>query len=123
MQIALEVMDRPWEWGVADCCTSACDVFWRLHGIDPMASLRGRYSTEKGAARIIRRRGGFLNMARGLAAEAGLQESGAVPGAIGVVVVQDSAALVICSGPRLWHAKTLTGITTVPEVVEAWHVG
>lgn len=42
-------MLRPWKWGEADCCTSACDAFLALWGVDPMAELRGAYTTEAGA--------------------------------------------------------------------------
>tara|TARA_R100001244_G_scaffold2541_7_gene3981 strand:- start:607 stop:993 length:387 start_codon:yes stop_codon:yes gene_type:complete len=117
---AIDVMDRPWEWGKADCCTAACDVFRALHGIDPMASLRGRYMTRREAHRIIRDMGGFVAMAETLAASAGLSAGHGEPGEIGVAEHDGGLALVIAVGPGAWAGKTLTGMTTVPEALEFW---
>lgn len=118
MEVALDVMDRPWKWGEADCCTSACDVFLRLYGIDPMAPLRGTYRTQREAARIIARMGGFERMAATLAERAGLREVEPVAGAVGV----SPDGLVICANPRIWLGKTLTGLTSTGEVSVAYHV-
>lgn len=119
MAVALEVMDRPWQWGVADCCTAACDVFHRLHGIDPMAPLRGTYSSRLGAVRAIRARGGWLSMAEGLAAEAGLVVSDGAPGEIGLTKWHGGAALVVHVGSG-WAGKTERGMQTVETVVRCW---
>lgn len=116
---AIDVMDRPFEWGVADCCTSACDVFLRLHGIDPMAPLRGRYRTERGARVHIARRGGFLAMANALAAEAGLVPGAGAPGEIGVVETPDGPALAISDG-GVWLAKSPGGVTSVATAARSW---
>ena len=120
MAVALSVMDRPWAWGEADCCTAACDVFGLLHGIDPMASLRGRYRSQMGAARIIAKAGGFVAMAEGLAQAARLGPSFGEPGDIGVAKMTDGHALVICVAPGQWAGKTVTGMTTVQDVVRCW---
>lgn len=45
------------EWGAADCCTFAAGAVEAMTGIDPMAEFRGRYATEAGAARALRRYG------------------------------------------------------------------
>jgi len=120
MARALAVMDRPWSWGEADCCTAACDVFLGLHGVDPMASLRGRYRSRIGAGRIIRRAGGFVAMAEGLAQAARLGPSFGDPGDIGVAAMPDGHALVICVASGQWAGKTVTGMTTVQDVVRCW---
>lgn len=117
---AIDVMDRPWKWGEADCCTAACDVFRALHDIDPMAPLRGRYRTMREAHRIIRDMGGFVAMAKSLAASAGLSAGTGEPGEIGVAEHDGGLALVIAIGPRAWAGKTLTGMTTVHEAVVMW---
>jgi hypothetical protein len=115
MEVALDVMDRPWEWGKADCCTSACDVFLRLHGVDPMLTFRGTYTTKTGAMRLIARLGGFQEMVRTMAAKVGLVESDPLPGAIGA----SGDSLVICARPCVWLGKTPGGLTTAapPEVM------
>lgn len=119
MAVCMDVMDRPWEWGAADCCTAACDVFQRLHGIDPMDPLRGRYSSRLGALRLIAQEGGWLEMGQRLADRAGLILSGGEPGDIGVIVTQGQFALGICIG-KTWAGKSETGLATVHEFARAW---
>ena len=119
----LEVMDRPWKWGEADCCTAACDVFHRLTGIDPMANLRGRYRTAIGARRMIRNFGGMAALASTQATRYGLHELAApVPGAIGVVDTDAGDVLAVCISPGVWAAKTTHGFTSVSAVRRFWHV-
>lgn len=124
MAVCAEVMDRPWQWGGfgGDCCTASCDVFNILFGIDPMASLRGRYSTQIGAARIIRRMGGWLDMADELATRAGLfQVATSFEGNIGVIRdARGQMALGICVGGGMWAGKTDRGFATVPDAVRAY---
>lgn len=47
----------PFAWGSADCVTWAADCALALTGVDPIADIRGRYSTERGAQRILVQRG------------------------------------------------------------------
>lgn len=118
---ALDVMDRPWKWGEADCCTAACDVFDRLYGIDPMASLRGRYTSRREAYRIVREMGGFEAMTQTLADKAGLREGNGEPGEIGIIFGQmDGFALGICLAPGSWAGKTPTGLATLPAALRSW---
>ena len=118
----LDLMDRPWQWGVADCCTAACDVFARLHGIDPMAPLRGRYSTRLGAGRLIARHGGWQAMGDALAARSGLvvMEEGR-PGDLGLIDAGGGTlALGICTAPGVWAGKSESGMATVYGARRAW---
>lgn len=48
-------MRLPGEWGVSDCLLTAADAIEAVTGEDVMARWRGRYSTEKGAARLLRK--------------------------------------------------------------------
>lgn len=120
-RVALDIMDRPWDWGAADCCTAACDVFARLHGIDPMLPLRGRYSTRMGALRHIACWGGWLAMGSKLATQSGLvRVSIGMPGDIGII---RDAKGVLALGIRTemgWAGKTDTGLAIVPQVVRVW---
>lgn len=50
-------MTRSFEWGAWDCCLFACDCVEQLAGFDPASVYRGRYSTEIGAARVLKKRG------------------------------------------------------------------
>lgn len=115
------VMDRDWEWGVADCCTAACDVFKALHDIDPMAELRGKYFTKKEAAREIVKRGGFIKMCESLAFKAKLEQGEGKAGEIGVATLPDgNQALVVAIADGVWAGKTETGFVTVHEVERSW---
>ncbi|CAI2935009.1 DUF6950 family protein [Aminobacter niigataensis] len=49
-------LDMPGEWGVADCLLTVADVIEAMTGIDPAARVRGTYSSEIGAAKVMRRR-------------------------------------------------------------------
>lgn len=48
---------RPFEWGSFDCVTFAGNWKTLVTGVDPLASVRGTYSTERGALEIIVRLG------------------------------------------------------------------
>lgn len=53
-------MQRPWEWGWADCCTFAADWVLSRTAIDPLLPWRGTYCDEAGAEDIIAQAGGLL---------------------------------------------------------------
>ena len=124
MGVCMEVMDRPWQWGAADCCTAACDVFLRLYGIDPMTPLRGRYSSRVGALRMIAQEGGWLKMTDSLAARSGLVHVPSEdPGNIGIVrTAEGDLALGICVSPSVWVGKSERGLATVPKVLRIWRI-
>jgi len=44
---------KPFAWGVNDCATNACDAVLAMTGEDPILGLRGTYSDEAGALKII----------------------------------------------------------------------
>lgn len=49
--------DREFQWGQWDCILFACAAAEAMTGVDKAAAYRGRYSTRRGAARILRRLG------------------------------------------------------------------
>ena len=49
----------PFVWGQSDCCLFAADAVKAMTGTDPAKEFRGRYKSEKGAARILARLGGL----------------------------------------------------------------
>lgn len=121
------IMSVRWRWGPADCCASACDVFAALRGIDPMAPVRGRYDSAASAVRLIRRMGGFVAMAQGLATRAGLTACGPVPGAIGLSHAgaahgPEGRALLICVQPGYWAGKNELGYSIIPDAEMCWNV-
>jgi len=110
---AREAMDRPWQWGVADCCTGACDAFLALWGVDPMAELRGKYDDATSAYRAIIARGGWEKMIEGFAKGAGLVPSPGVSGDIGLIKSMGKPALALCVSPGMWAAKNMVGMTLI----------
>lgn len=112
------VMLRPFEWGPCDCSSAACDVFLRLWGIDPMASVRAQYADKRGAAILISQMGGFRAMAHGLAARSGLAE-GHVTG--GIALSGDLRSLLICITPGHWAGKTRGGFAILRAADRGWH--
>jgi len=65
---------RPFEWGANDCCLFACDVILELTGIDPAEDLRGKYSTELGAGRLLEKLDGVEGIAAARCAAHGFTE-------------------------------------------------
>lgn len=119
---ALDIMTaRRWVWGVSDCSAAACDVFARLHGVDPLAPLRGRYRTA--AAARAAQGADWLAVCRALAGRAGLVEGAEVPGALGLIRHAEGLALAVCVRPGVWVAKTPGGLAEVRAEAECcWSV-
>ncbi len=59
------------DWGSCDCSLVMADWCRARRGVDPAASLRGRYSTAAGAMKHVFRLGGFETMGRSLMAGSG----------------------------------------------------
>lgn len=119
------IMSAHWQWGAADCCAAACDVFEALHGIDPLAPLRGTYNSAIGAARLIRTWGGFSAIADALAAGAGLGIGQGATGEIGLSVSgaargPEQRALLVCIQPGAWAGKTETGYAIINTAERSW---
>ncbi|GJE38550.1 DUF6950 family protein [Methylobacterium persicinum] len=115
---------EPFAWGVSDCALFMADWVRVARGVDPAASLRGRYRCHLGAARHIRRRGGMEAMGRDLAAQAGLPETTA-PGPGDIGLVRDPlAGPVFAIRTRIgWAAKGPGGLALGAfPVIVAWRI-
>ena len=51
---------RSFVYGEFDCCLMPCEAVEVITGVDPLVDLRGRYKTELGALRVLRRFAGGL---------------------------------------------------------------
>ncbi len=51
---------RPFSWGEFDCCLFAADCAMAVCGLDPAKPYRGKYKTEAGAKRQLKRVSGSL---------------------------------------------------------------
>lgn len=54
---------RPFSWGKFDCCLFAADCTLAVCGIDPAVEYRGKYKTEAGAKRLLKKIHGSLEAA------------------------------------------------------------
>ena len=110
-------------WGRKDCCTAACDAFAELWGIDPMASLRGRYRTRREALALIAEHGGMGTLASELARDARLMSrapANARAGDVALMVVDGRAALGIAVGDGFFAAKGPSGLTVLRTALTCW---
>jgi len=117
---AVAHMAGPWSWRDA-CYGPACDAFAALYGFDPMASVRGRFSTERGALLFVRRRGGMVECVSRILEPQGFTQSEA-PGSLGVVPAPDAfgGAMAICVQPGVWARRARHGLAIVKCEGAAW---
>ncbi|KRB26334.1 DUF6950 family protein [Mesorhizobium sp. Root172] len=114
----------PGVWGQSDCLLTVMGVVAEITGFDPAADIRGKYKTEAGAARILRKRG-FDDVEMALASLfAPVGRLMAQRGDVGVVD-QDGQ---LCAGfmcDRGFMARTETGVFILPQsaIKTAFKVG
>lgn len=56
-------LERPFSWGEFDCCLFAADCAVAVCGVDPAERYRGKYKTEAGAKRALKKTHGSLDAA------------------------------------------------------------
>jgi hypothetical protein len=117
----------PFEYGVADCCTFACDWVLAIRGVDPMADWRGRYASRVGVTRKIMERGGMIECVSAEMKAAGLEETiFPQPGDVGLVrqvYDGDERIMLAIKTARGWACKGERGLVVAPlETVRAWRV-
>lgn len=118
---------REFDWGEHDCGLLAMDVVDAMCGSDIARGWRGRYRTSKGAAGLLRRRGGIERVMT----RHGLEERAVLMAQRGDVVEMpvpegfDGAGLMlaICLGERAVGAD-FRGTALVPLKLglRSWHV-
>jgi len=110
---------QPFGWGVSDCCLWAADVVLAITGRDPMAEYRGRYGTERGARRVMRRQRIEDLVTQRLGPE--VSPRLAQPGDVGVIDGGKWPALVARVG-GCWMAQGADGLVVIDarRVRVAW---
>jgi hypothetical protein len=116
----------PFVWGQNDCCLFAANWVAKLTGVDPAASLRGKYTTAAGAARIIKRRGGMQAMVGKICAGHGWPMVNPKLARRGDVVLIEQAtgpALAVCMGEHAAAAGP-NGVSMVPTLsaLAGWRI-
>lgn len=114
---------EPFVWGERDCALWAANWILERRGIDPAASLRGRYGTALGCARIAKAHGGIAGHAASLLDAAGFAETtDPKPGDVGVIETPVGQAVVIRT-ERGWAWKAKHGLSIVQAThVAAWSI-
>ncbi len=117
--------DLPFVWGKQDCCLFAADWVLTMTEIDPALKLRGKYRTEIGAKRALKRAGfsSIEDIANDRFGEsiAPLQLS---RGDIVLVMNHiNEPTLGIVWGPTVW-VMTPSGVShlAVNQVIKGWRV-
>lgn len=106
---------RGFVWGVSDCGMFASDVALAITGIDAAKAFRGRYTTERGAARALKR-AGFVDVVD--AFQATFPETIELPfarrGDIVVLLENGQRSLAVLDGGAI-HAMTSGGMCIYPR--------
>ena len=121
--------ETPFRWGRHDCALFACDVAQAVCGIDFAAPLRGKYTTERGAAVALKRfcGSGLEEAAEKIAADHGCPEVPPLMARRGDIVILDSERgplLGVCVGQHVAKAGVKSGVQHVPITAarRAWRV-
>ncbi len=126
---------RPFQWGTWDCCLMPCDAAMLVAGVDPAAPFRGKYSTELGARRALKRfaGGGLAATLDKIFRDLGAPEvpvSFARRGDLGIITDPEvltgglDAMMALCLG-RDVGVMTEEGLRFLPlsRVARAWAIG
>lgn len=118
---AFDSLRDPFAWGLRRDCTAACVAFAALHGADPLEGCADGYSTAIGAARILKRAGGYLAWCE---ATFDLPRT-TTPKAGDLALIASAetfgAALAICIQSGEYAAKTEAGMAIVKaDILGAW---
>lgn len=125
MSAFLRAMARAsFAWGACDCSLVMADWCRLRRGVDPAASLRGRYRTASGAMRYIQQHGGYETAARTLMAASGFATTEAPKtGDVGLVAHPVVGPIFAIRCRLGWAMKSPHGVAVgdYPALV-AWRV-
>lgn len=116
---------RPFAWGVHDCGLFAANWIRQATGVDPAKRWRRRYTTERGAWRVLRN-DGLLDMEDvGRAAYGEPMENARLAGRGDIVSVLSGG--LVCLGVHLGHRVVCAGpdglvFLPVSAIRHAWRV-
>lgn len=113
----------PFRWGKDDCLIALADIYRSVIGIDLAAAYRGRYRSEKGAARVLGRRGvpgalagaarrmGYVSVPQARAKTGGLGMAATPGGPTGVIRYRE-----------FWIGRADGGVRSFPadQIIRAW---
>lgn len=115
---------EPFVWGVNDCCVFAADWVLRVTGCDPMPAIRGKYSDEAMAKRIIGYGGSIKLMATAALGPALPTVATGQRGDIVLFETEAGPALGICVGEKFAAVPPEGGLKyfAMRHAVTAWRI-
>lgn len=115
-------MSAPMVWGQHDCCLWAADCVQAITGVDPAQQLRGLYSTERDARRLMAQLGGMAAIATAALGKPVFACMASV-GDIVLVTQAQQTLLAVCNGGTLLVVGQ-DGLQTqfMPLQCKAWKV-
>ena len=123
--LVLERMHARFEWGRNDCVSFAADAVRGLIGVDPIATIRGTWRCEMGAARAMREFCGFPDMLQAAECMAHRMAWPRVAAPLArrgdLVMIEGRIAVVTGGGAASPGAGGLTIRTVLPDAA-AWSV-
>jgi len=107
-------------WGSNDCGLFVADAVQEITGHDPAQSFRGKYTTAKGAASVVKKAGGMAAIGASCFGEE-IAPSMAQPGDIGLAVLEGRETLLLCIGSD-WAGPGEAGMVRLKtsDVSRAW---
>ena len=93
---------RPFAYGEHDCALFAAGAVQAMKGVDPALEWRGRYTTQRGGLRVLRR-AGFRDHIEAVAAQfPEIPVSSALPGDLAAIGTEDGPALGVVQGAAIY---------------------
>lgn len=125
---------RVFQWGEFDCCSMPCEAALEIGGVDPWSHFRGRYKSDRGAAAIILRAGGFVKLIEKIMSDVSAPEVAVSFARRGdILLVTDTeivepgfdAMLAVCLGHDMGFVTRDRGFCLLPvtRAARAWGVG
>jgi hypothetical protein len=113
----------PVRYGIDDCCLAPANIYVGVLGFDPAARWRGRYSTRRGAQRLLGREG-IIGTLSGVTKERGWRKIRPILakiGDLGIIRTAEGPAVAIHYAGR-WHNHIDYGFAALDRAVLAWSV-
>ncbi len=109
--------EEPFAWGRRDCSLFPADWVLELCGDDPAAPWRGRYRTERGCRRLLKREGGLAALMTRACVAAGMMDRPIArleAGDVGLVIARTACAVelvpAICTGGHGAAVRSQRGV-------------
>lgn len=116
-----KAMQKPFSWGEHDCCLFAADCVIAACDFDPCESVRGRYKTRAGAARVLKAEFGDLESGlSGFFNE--IEPATAFRGDIVMFIGPEGKTLGVLWANKIWSMTEGGAMPVDHQPIKAWRV-